>query len=465
MIPLLDKLSDRLPVPLTALWQHGRPRSPEASQLGSCSSQGASTASPSGLPPVLLLTPAHYGTLAAVRSFGRASISVTIAGTSPWTVAAFSKYTRTSLICPSTTDSAALLAWLEEFGRTHERHVLLPTCDDTAWLYARHRERLAPHFYLGSSSISAVHRLLHKARLAEEAAAVGMDTPMAWVPRSESELATVAREAVFPLLVKPTTQALFAPRSKGRVVESAAELPEAYRELASLPHGADIVAYDPSAALPIVQELFPDASERIYNISGYVRDGKMSGARAGIKVLQRPRRLGVGLCFEEAPLDPRLVEGLERLAERVGFAGVFEAEFVRTEGRDVLIDYNPRFYNQLAFDVARGLPLPLLAYADALRAGGEAAVEYEILPDEPTGKVFVYSSAFKVLVLSQKLSGALTAEDADAWLDWYATNEAKRVDAVDDPDDAWPGRLDAVEMLRHHVRHPRSFLRRIVLNR
>ncbi len=427
---------------------------------------GPATPLPRPLPPVLLLAPGHYGTLAAVRCLGRSSIPVTTGGPSPWTVSSFSKYSNRSVSCPPTSEAEPLLEWLEQFGREHERHVLLPTCDDTAWLYARHRERLAEYFYLSSPSIATIHALLHKGRLAEHARAVGLDTPHAWFPESDEELAAVARETRYPVLLKPTTQALFSTRNKGLVVESREKLASAYRELSALAHGAPILEYDPSVARPMVQEFFLDASESIYNVSGYVHDGVLSGARASRKLLQRPRLLGVGVCFEEAVLDERLTLGIAQLAQRVGFSGVFEAEFVRSGDRSVLIDFNPRFYNQMGFDVARGLALPLLAYYQALR--GHAASDHEqegTAGQQPTGKVFVNASAFKVMIKSQRAFGALSIKEAHEWLAWFDSTEGRHVDAVEDPDDVWPARLDRFQLARHYLRHPRHFLRSIALNR
>jgi hypothetical protein len=121
-------------------------------------------------------------------------------------------------------------------------------------------------------------------------------------------------------------------------------------------------------------------------------------------------------------------------------------------GRDVLIDFNPRFYNQMGFDVARGLALPLLAYHDAVR--DQAAFERVCATTpEPkaTGKVFVHESAFKLMVRSQRLSGALSQAEAAHWLAWYAANADNRVDAVVDSEDIWPGRVDVLRRLRHHV--------------
>jgi D-aspartate ligase len=419
------------------------------------------------LPPVLLTTPAYYGTLAAVRSLGRGAISVTTAGPSPWAISGWSKYASTHLSCPATTDTEEFLSWLEAFGRAQgEKHVLLPTCDDTAWLYARYRERLARYFHMGSASIESVHALLHKGRLAEQARAAGLDVPLTWFPESEADLLRISREAKFPVLIKPVTQVLFASRAKGYRVDRPEQLLAAYAKAAAPSHGAAIVDYDASSARPMVQEFFPGASSGIYNISSYAQDGKLWGARAGRKILQRPRRLGVGVCFEEAPLERCLVEKLELLVQRVGFSGVFEAEFVKQDERSVLIDFNPRFYNQMGFDVARGLPLPLLAYFGALpRDQAPAHSSAAVSAQDLTGKVFTYGAAFKVMLTSQWLSGAFSAEEAERWLAWYEAHEGRRVDAVSDPDDKWPGRIDLVQMVHRHVRHPRDFLRTIVLNR
>ena len=58
---------------------------------------------------------------------------------------------------------------------------------------------------------------------------------------------------------------------------------------------------------------------------------------------------------------------------------MFDVEFAIDGDQKLLIDFNPRFYNHMAFEVQRGLPLPWLAYlaatgqTEALEAAGAAA--------------------------------------------------------------------------------------------
>ncbi len=418
------------------------------------------------LPPALLATPAYYGTLAAVRTLGRDNIRVTTAGPSVWAVSGWSKYSSTHAECPPTTRTDEFIGWLLEFGRQNERHVLLPTCDDTAWLYALYRDQLSRYFHMSAVGISAVHALLHKGHLAEHARKVGLDVPRSWLPADANDLLRIASELTFPVLLKPVTQVLFASRNKGLRVERPQDLAAGFAEFRTMRHGRELMAYDPSAAMPMVQEFFPSAATSIYNISSYAQGGKLWGARAGRKILQRPRRLGVGVCFEEAAVEPDLAEKLEGLVQSVGYSGVFEAEFIQTEDRRILIDFNPRFYNQMGFDVARGLQLPTLAYFGALQQDVAPPEAYRTTSGQaPTGKVFAYGSAFKVMIASQRLSGALSAEEADAWVAWYEAHQGKLVDAVSDPDDRWPGRIDTLQMVGSHLRHPRAFLRYVALNR
>jgi D-aspartate ligase len=404
--------------------------------------------------------PGYHGTLAAVRNLGRNGVPVTTADPGRFTNAGWSKYTTRSVRCPPVRETERFLSWLMSFGSRNERHVLLPTCDDTAFLYSLHKQELAKHFYLAMPDVEVFHALLNKRLLTEHARAVGMLTPQSWMPSSVAEVAALAREARFPLLIKPTTQVLFGPRMKGTMVEDRADLVRVYEQLARDTYGRALRDYDSSATRPIVQEFFRDAAKSgIYSLCGHARDARIVGTRAARKVLQWPRRLGIGVCFEAAPIHPELVADLGRLIARVGFSGTFEAEFVQDGERRLLIDLNPRFYSQMGFDVARGLPLPLLAYQDAI---GEP-LPSSIGDSASTVNAYAHGAALKVLLHAQRLSGVLTREERAQWLRFY--DDQPRVDAVADADDPRPALLDKLNIARDLARHPLRFLNVIALNR
>jgi predicted ATP-grasp superfamily ATP-dependent carboligase len=421
----------------------------------------------SGHPPALLTVANYNGTVAAVRTLGRAGIRVTIADPRRFSVGAWSRHASARVAAPAVRDTDRFLQWLLEFGRNHEKHVLLPTSDDTAWLYSLHQQELSRHFHLLSPPVDVVYRLLNKALLHREAAAAGLAVPRTWFPESRQDLERCCREARFPVLVKPRTQVLFRTQSKGAYVQSPDELACYYSVIADQPYEPWLLKLDPHASRPMVQEFHSEAASGIYNISAYVQCGRIRGARASRKLLQQPRRLGTGVCFEEAPVLPDLLSGLERLVARLRFSGVFESEFIQTGNESVLIDFNPRFYNQMAFDIARGLPLPLLAYYEAIGDIGrfEQLCNSMADPAPSHGRVFVDLISLRVLLSMQRLSGALSRSEKQRWTDWYDSHRDRCTYALIDRSDPMPFWLATLQTTLRYARHPRNFVRSIVLNR
>jgi hypothetical protein len=260
---------------------------------------------------------------------------------------------------------------------------------------------------------------------------------------------------------------MFKSQKKGTLVESSDELESRYFAIASQPYATQLLEFDPAAPRPMVQEFFRDAATGIYNISAFVHSGRLCGALGARKLLQQPRRVGTGVCFEEAPVVPELAAGLERLAVQVGFSGVFEAEFINADANPLLIDFNPRFYNQMQFDIARGLPLPLLAYHDALgnHRDVEGLVDRVQLEDGPGNRVYVDLISLRTLFWAQGLSGAISPAERKQWNDWYMQHRDRCIYAAFDPDDKIPFWVAAVQHVARSARHPRHFLRSMVLNR
>jgi hypothetical protein len=70
------------------------------------------------------------------------------------------------------------------------------------------------------------------------------------------------------------------------------------------------------------------------------------------------------VCFECAPLE--LVERIATLCRRIRYRGVFVVEFIEDGDRALLLEFNARFYAEMGFGTARGMPLPILDCLAAL---------------------------------------------------------------------------------------------------
>jgi D-aspartate ligase len=415
------------------------------------------------LPPVLLTSSQYLGTLAAVRSFGRAGVPSVVADDARLGSASWSRFVSRRLKCPSHAESTELLQWLLAFGKEHVGYVLCATSDDSAWLYSKHRSELGRYFRMYQPSVDAVYSLLNKRLLYDVGRAVGVDSPRTWFPQSEDDLQRLEQEAQFPVLIKPVTQILHRTHSKGIIVEEPGQLRKLFRMMSREMYRPELLQYDPTVVRPLVQEFQPQATQGIYSLSGFIDEsGTLLGVRGALKILQRPRRLGVGLCFERADVKPALVDAIMRVCARVGYYGVFEVEFIHRDGKDLLIDFNPRFYGQMAFDIARGLPVPLLAYFAALgewQTTKELAEAAQRQADDDTVAVHCNRIDFEIMLRAQRFSGGLSAKDVTFWRNWYHEHRGRIVHPILDKDDWKPFVTEITRQVLEHLRHPRAFVK------
>lgn len=417
--------------------------------------------------PALLCDGTFYGTLAAVRSLGRSGVPVYVADERRMTAATWSRYATRSLRSPPVCRASAMLRWLREVGAREGRLVLYPTSDEMAFLLSAHRDELSQAYALYQPDLDTVLRILDKRRLHDSAREAGVDVPETFFPETRAEAERIGRAATIPLLFKPRTQLFLEIHRKGAIVQGAANLGDAYEAFRRDNHYLPpIVDRHPELTQPMLQRYYPEAADGIYSLSGFrSRGGKHLRMLGAVKVLQRPRKLGIGLCFEGAPVPDDLRAKAVRLLETVDHFGVFELEFIRVGGRYLLIDMNPRFYNQLQLDVSRGLDLPRLAYAAA--SGDEDEVARLSTPprEEEDGHAFCNGLGLRILVGAQRVFGTMSEADAERWRAWRRDHGARLVDSIASPDDVGPLVADGVGQIYYLVRHPRAFLRTIALDR
>jgi D-aspartate ligase len=405
--------------------------------------------------------PTYGGTLAAVRSVGRAGVPATVAGSEVLAAARWSRYATRRVSCPSPRAGQPFLDWLMAFGDREPKHVLYASSDDLAFLFARNAAELEKRFWLYQPPIDALVRVLDKKRLLAACASVGLAGVPTWFPEDEGDLPRIAREARFPVLLKTRTQVLRVNQCKGIVVGDPEELLRSYRRfLADHRFLPGLEPHFDDVRQPMIQQYFPHAGEAIYSVTGFLdRAGDLWTARASVKVLQRTRPVGLGLGFEAAPLDASLAESVRRLCREVGHFGVFEVEFLLEGDRAMPIDFNPRFYGQMGFDAARGMPLALMAYFGA--SGNSAALRECIAQAEATEggpAIYTHRFVFELFLLAQRLRLGGTPADYGRWRRWYDENRGRAVDASADAFDWPPALIHAAAELAPGL----NFLRKLV---
>jgi predicted ATP-grasp superfamily ATP-dependent carboligase len=419
--------------------------------------------------PILLANAHWYGTLAATRTLGQLGVPVYVASDGWLGSATWSRYTTRKLPSPALEDPERFLDWLCALGRREPGVVLYPTSDEATFLYATRLDELSRTFKTYQPGLDTVLHVLDKKRLYATARDVGIEVPETWFPESEADVERIAREAPMPLLIKPRTQVLSLTHSKGIIVRDRAELLPRYRRMRQSGYGRTLVRHLPDAGMPMIQRYFSEGSQQIHVLAAFRdRERRVFAARSGYKIFQRPRSLGIGLCFVDAPLDLDLAERARDLADRAGYFGLYQLELIRVGTRDLLIDFNPRFYNQLAYDVARGLPLPQLVYSAAC---GETDEMNRLVAHAGNGNggahqdlVFCNAFGLRLMLATQVLTGRMSVAEAERWRRWRDDHQDTSIDPAKAPGDDLPALVDMASQLASIVRHPRAFVRKIVLD-
>lgn len=418
--------------------------------------------------PILLGDAGFYGTLAATRCLGEIGVPVHIASDSVLATSRWSRYTSRALRSPPIAEAEQFLDWLFAVGKREPGTVLCATSDDTLYLYALRRAELASVFRMYIPSFDTVLSLLDKRRLYAIARSVGLEVPDTWFPETDAEVERLAREIPMPVLIKPRTQILFRTHSKGAIVRERSQLSSTYRDFVrGARFGRALLDHVPDAAQAMIQSYVDGAGDNIYLVSGFVDEsGSLKAARSAVKIFQRPRSLGIGVCFESAPMVPTLCDKVFHLFRAAGYHGIFQLEFIAVGDRHLLIDCNPRLYNWLALDLVRGLPLPRMAYAAACGQTQELA---RLVADasawtDPRHLVFCNDFGLNVMLWSQRIAGRIPASEVSRWRRWRRDHRGSMVEPTFADNDLAPGYFDVANHVYEYARHPRAFLRKIVFD-
>jgi predicted ATP-grasp superfamily ATP-dependent carboligase len=240
--------------------------------------------------------------------------------------------------------------------------MLLPTRDQDIRFLDRHRSALNPYYDIPQPSGDRLDVIMNKHRLAEEARAAGIPTPLTVRVRSREDARDAASRFAYPVVAKAVyAQDWRAPgiadavhRRKAVKIASAKELTRFYERVE--PHHPDL----------LVQEWIDGPDDQCVVLGAYRgRGGRMLGWFTARKMLQYPPEFGLG-CIVKLEPNPEVERLGKRLLEALSFEGTAEVEFKRhaPSGEYRLIEVNPRHWDQHALGLTCGVNLAWIAYRD-----------------------------------------------------------------------------------------------------
>ncbi|QKW33238.1 ATP-grasp domain-containing protein [Actinomadura sp. NAK00032] len=318
-----------------------------------------------GLPVLLLRTDRnffHHGTLAAIRSLGRAGVPVHAIMEGPANPASRSRYLhRGEPWAPPAAHPAALVDHLRAIGDRIGRGTLLVPMDDAGAIFAaEHADELRPRFVLPRQDPDVPRRVADKARLLEACEKYGITCPPSHTPESAADVEDAAAALGLPLIAKWARPWRLGPGMRSTTL--AGTLGELHRLFAATRDRDP----DGDAGPLILQRRVPPAGGDWF-FQGYF-DANLDclyGA-TGRKHLAHPPQAGHTVSGEWVANAE-----LERLAVRIvrllGCRGLVDLDFRLDAGSGGyhLLDFNPRIGAQFRlFTDRNGLDLARVLHLD-----------------------------------------------------------------------------------------------------
>ena len=287
-------------------------------------------------------------TLAAVRSLGRAGYVVDVCASRDRPLAGASRYARRTHRLPD--PGADPKVFGQAFRSLVDREgfdLVLPIAEVTlASLYAM--KGLDPATIVAPRA-EAFDRAVDKHGILDEARAVGLDVPRGVLIESVSRLERLPDGFTYPVVLK-ARRSRFLTRDGWcnggvAILEDAGDLAKARQ--------------DPGfAAGALLQEFLEGHGEAVFLL---MSEGRVHASFAHRRLREKPPSGGVSVLRESIAPDPALLEGSQKLLERLGWSGVAMVEFRRTPtGRAALMEINPRLWGSLQLAIDAGVDFPAL---------------------------------------------------------------------------------------------------------
>src|SRR3984893_3271597 len=156
-------------------------------------------------PTVLLASASSGGTIAAARHLGANGYDVRVVSSHRLGAAAWSRHTTRAYSAPPESESERFLERLLAIGANDPGQILLPTSDETAWLYTLNAAELGRYFCAVHPSTAALLKIFDKKLFADAAISAGLAVLPSWDPRNIDDVEALAPTLPYPILIKPRT--------------------------------------------------------------------------------------------------------------------------------------------------------------------------------------------------------------------------------------------------------------------
>ena len=293
----------------------------------------------------MLVTGGEYPAgLAALRALDRAGFEAWAAVESRSSLGARSRAAAGLVEVPDPrTAPDAFVSALADGAKRLGAAAVLPGTEAALLAMAGRGDAFPASVAVGNAPEAALRRATDKIALCLLSLRAGLSIPPTRVVAVEGPMATDGLS--FPAVVKPLRSELSTEgglrRFEARRVESPTELERALR---ALPDEVGLVQ--------------PYIEGRLISLNGVAFEGELYAASQQVVHRVWPDRCGQACFAETISMIPERERAVAALMKELGWSGVFNLQLIERDGRDHVIDLNPRFYVSMTLTVAAGMNLP-----------------------------------------------------------------------------------------------------------
>ena len=314
---------------------------------------------------MLLTGDEETGALAALRALSASGYDVWLATAQMNTYAARSRAAAGVVSVPDAADAPdACATALAEAAERLAVDLVLPGTEKDLVVLSTRRDRFASESVLGVPSADVVARTTDKEEVLARARRAGLETPET-AAFTRAEVAAAAADLRYPAVVKPARTK--SPASDGSIRHGrAARVADA----AGLRAAVESLPGDRFLVQPFVKG-------RLAAIGAVAWEGRIVAAVHQVAERIWPPDCGISAYAATVERDEQLEAAAARLLASLGWSGIVQLQFLRRDGRSLLVDLNPRPYGSLALAVAAGVNLPQL-WVELLLGGTPRANSYRV---------------------------------------------------------------------------------------
>jgi predicted ATP-grasp superfamily ATP-dependent carboligase len=348
------------------------------------------------------------------RSVGRQRIPVYALNDKLRDPLRYSKYVRECFVYPddpnqprayagdSVANEDVLLGLMLEWaGRYKQKPVLFATSDWFARFLSHRQGELKGQFLFHWVPPDLFTTIVDKGSMVRFCERTGIKVPRTHITHPEDDMAQVARDFVFPSLIKPIHR-----YTAGFPVESAKVLVAQNAQEAQ-----DFFArYPQMKGATLMQELIEGADDQVFQYTALVNtQGGIAAHSTVRKLRQYPAGYG-SMCYGQTEKNDALAAEGRKLIQALGYRGLGSLEFKyrQKDGGYYFIEMNTRlpWYNGLFADA--GVNLPYLAYLDLMSGISEPHTATFAPPKQRDGITWVgyhnYAACFREISRHHSLS-------------------------------------------------------------